>query len=52
MKKLLIVAAFAALALFMVSTWSARNGTVVATGLDHNVPGATTGQGRSSLLSK
>jgi hypothetical protein len=50
MNKLLIIAVFVLVAIVSVTLYL-RSPKLVANGPDRNVPGATTGQGRNSLLS-
>jgi hypothetical protein len=50
MTKFVIIAAFAVAAVVMIFLWA--NTPQQTAGPDRNVPGATTGQGRNSLLSK
>jgi len=49
MKKLTVMAAFALVALVMVSVWIGSRDLKIADSPDRNVPGATTGKGKSSL---
>ena len=51
MTKLIVIVAFAVAAFLMVSLWASREHRMTA-GVDRNVPGATTGQGRNSLADK
>jgi hypothetical protein len=49
MKKLGVIAAFALVALVMVSVWVGSRDLNIAASPDRNVPGATTGKGKNSL---
>jgi hypothetical protein len=48
-EKLMVIAAFALVAVVMVSVWIGSRDLKVADAPDRNVPGATTGKGKSSL---
>jgi hypothetical protein len=49
MKKLIIIAALALVALVIASVWFGSRDLNIANSPDRNVPGATTGKGKNSL---